>query len=310
MHGVAVAGAAEETARRQLGEAVGAVGPAAPATELAELLYARWYAPPRWPVDQSPHRPPDLVELLRAAHAGFLHWEGGWSAERVGRRGQVVARRAGAVRLLERSDYVAVGRPGLLPRPGDELSVCGRCDVADRTDGWWRTCGPSWPWTAPPRGLVRLYWSTRLAGLPGLVHRLTGLLADETEPWLLKCACTVDVHARDDATVLYLTPGTVHRRAGELVDAALALGGDARDGGPPLTLPVAGGLAAAIDPGGDDSFGSQRCRLVAEGIAAHRGAAPGGPSVLDAVVARLAGAGVDVSRPWAHRTDPLLPWER
>jgi hypothetical protein len=306
VHGVAVARPSEELTRRQLAEAVDAVDGEPASAMLAELLYARWYARPRWPVEVPRHWPPELVEVLRAAHAGSPRWEDGWRAERVGPRGQVVARRDAAVRLLERSDYTPVRRPGLLPRPGDELSITGRRDVADRADGWWRTCGRSWSWTVAPAGLVRLYWVVRLAGLPDLVHRLTSLLADEAEPWLLKCACDVDVYARADAVVLYLTADVVGRRAGALVDTALALGADARHGGPPLTLPVAPGLAAALDPGGDESFGSHRCRLVAEGIAAH---ASGGAAV-DAVVARLGRAGVDVSRPWARGSDPLLPWER
>lgn len=266
----------------------------------AEALYAHWYTRPQQPSEVPRGCPPDLVEMLRAAHAGFRSWEDGWRVESVGPRGQAILRRGAGVRLLERSDYSPIARRGLLPRPGDEVSVTSRRDRVDPDDGWWRTGGRSWSWVAAPAGLVRLYFNHELAGLPGLVAELTSLLADEPEPWLLKCATDPALHARTDATVAYLTADTLERREVEVLEIARAAGDHARAGGPPLTMPVAPGLAVAFDPGGDESFGAHRCRLIAE--------AKGG--TVKAVLARFASDGVDPARPWARREDPRLPWER
>jgi HopA1 effector protein family len=138
-----------------------------------------------------------------------------------------------------------------------------------------------------------------LAGLPALVAGLTSLLADEREPWLLKCATEATSHARSDSTIAYLTPGTLARRAAQLVEIALAARDHARAGRPPLTMPVAPGVAAALDPGDGESFGSHRCRLIAESA--------GG--TVASVLERFASEGVDPARPWARRDDPRLPWE-
>lgn len=266
----------------------------------AEALYAHWYALPRQPFEVPSGCPPDLVEMLRAAHPGFLDWEDGWCVESVGPRGQAVVRRGAQVRLLERSDYAPAIRRGLLPRPGDKVSVAGRRDRVEG-DGWWRTGGRSWSWvTAPTAGLVRLYFPRDVAGVPALVAALTRLLAAEPEPWLLKCATDPAQYARSDAVVAYLTTSTVERRAVQLVELALAGGDQAHPGGPPLTFPIAPGLTAAFDPGGDESFGVHRCRLIAE--------APTG--TVQAVLAWFASDGVDPARPWARMHDPLLPWER
>jgi hypothetical protein len=270
------------------------------ATVRTDALYAHWFARPRLPSEVPSRCPPDLVEMLRAAHAGFRDWEGGWRVENVGPRGQAVVRRGAEVRLLERSDYSPTTRRGLLPRAGDNVSVTCRRDRVDPDDGWWRTSGRSWSWIAAPAGLVRLYFNLELAGLPAFVSRLTGLLADEPEPWLLKCATDPTVHARTDATVVYLTPGTVGRRAAQVVEVAVGAGRHARAGRPPLTMQVVPGLAAAVDPGGDESFGMHRCRLIAE--------AAGG--TVEGVLERFAADGVDAGRPWARRDDPRLPWER
>src|SRR5215470_9763805 len=66
----------------------------------AEALYAQWYALPFQPFEVPDGCPPDLVEMLRAAHSGFLEWEDGWRVESVGARGQIVVRQDGQVRLL------------------------------------------------------------------------------------------------------------------------------------------------------------------------------------------------------------------
>jgi hypothetical protein len=309
------AAAAEAATRRELTRAVGIAvalasgAPGAGAPELAEHLYASWYA--LGVADEIPSAPaslpPTLAEMLRAAHAGSRRWEPGWVAERVGAAGRVVARRGTEVRLLDRPDYVGIDRLGLLPRPGDALVVSGRHDIVDIGGGWWRTAAAGWRWHTPPPGLVRLYWHAGVEGLPALVGGLTAELADEGDPWLLKCALAPAVHARADATVAYLTLDTVRRRANALVGLApraLRAGGDRR---PPLTLMVAPGLAAAFDPGGGESFGEHRCRLVAETVIA--GHARGEPPTVEDVVRRFAMDGVEGGRPWGRSDDPRLPWE-
>lgn len=294
----------EQRTLEELRSAVSLVdGMAGDTAAVAARLYAGWYACPPAPPARPEHLPPALVEMLRAAHAGARRWEAGWRVERVTRGGRVVARKGEAARIVERSDYVAVDRPGLLPRPGDEVRVTGCCDLVG-PDGWWRTWSPPPAWTSTPPGVVRLYWSLGLVGLPGLVSALTDELADEEDPWLLKCAVDPDVHCRADATVAYLTAGAVRRRAASMAEIAAGLGSSAGPNAPPLTLRVAPGLAAAVDPGEGESFGEHRCRLVAEALAGRRGPA------LDAVVDRLAADGVTPARPWARRDDPPLPWER
>jgi Ser/Thr protein kinase RdoA (MazF antagonist) len=266
----------------------------------AEALYTQWYAQPRQPFEVPPGCPPDLVEMLRAAHVGFLNWEGGWRVENVGPRGQAVVRRGSEMRLLERSDYSPATRQGLLPRPGDAVSVSSRRDFVDPGDGWWRTSGPAWTWTAAPRGMVRLYFNCDVVGVSILVATLTRMLADEPDPWLLKCAVDPAQYARSDVIIAYLTPGAVERRAVQIVEFVRSGNIQGRRDGPPLTLRVAPGLTAAFDPGGDESFGAHRCRLIAE-------AANGG---VQAILARFAADGISPARPWAHEVDPLLPWER
>jgi hypothetical protein len=266
----------------------------------AEVLYTQWYAQPSPGRTVPPGCPPDLTETFRAAHRGFLHWEAGWQVVQVGPRGEVLVRRDAELRMLERCDYAPVGRRGLLPRPGDEVCAAGIRDRVQR-DGWWRTAGRSWQWLRAPQGIVRLYLNVEFPALPAVIRRVTDALADETEPWLLKCAVDPAVHARTDAVVAYLPLDVVQRRADQLY-AIPGTDASVREDHPPLTLPVAAGIAAAYDPGGDESFGTHRCRLITEAVE-H------GEATVDGIVEYLAHQGIDEDRPWARRDDPRLPWE-
>lgn len=275
---------------------------------LAARLYGGWYARPVSPPAVPDNFPTDLVQVLRAADATGLRWDGGWTADRVNGDGRVIARRGSEVRMADRCDYVTRGAVGVLPRPGQALVLAGRRDRVDPDGSWWRTGGRTWRFTRPVPGLLRLYWNISLKHLPSLVARLTGVLWDEERPWMLKCATDLEVHARCDATVLYLSLQAIDELADAIDAIAAEFAPHARVGAPPLTLPIHPGVAVAVDPAPTESFGEHRCRLIAESLAADL------PDDDHAAVAAVAGtldaANIDLARPHALRTDSLLPWER
>jgi hypothetical protein len=274
--------------------------------QLAQLLYASWYAREFAPVSEPPEFPRELVQACRAADATTSSWSGGWIAEQVGPGGAVVARRGREIRFAARCDHVVVGRNGLLARPGDALELCGRRELLDPDGSWWRTSGESWRFRRAHAGLVRLYWNVELAQIPTLVGELTSMLASESRPWMLKVATQRAAHTRADANVLFLSRDAVASHADAVEALARRLGTDLREGAPPLTLPICRGLAAAFDPGGDESFGLHRCGLVAEAL---EGIGTDDPEPHERVRAHFESAGIDLERPYALRTDPLLPWE-
>jgi hypothetical protein len=155
---------------------------------------------------------------------------------------------------------------------------------------------------------VRFYWNVGIGHLPVLVRRLTVSLAGDRRPWMLKCATRPEVHARADATVLFLSWDAVGEVAPLIDSVAAELAGEVRPNSPPLTLPIQAGVTAAVDPGSDESFGMHRCRVITEGFLAAPRA--NGRRRLDSVVAAMTAEGIDSGRPHAMRTDPLLPWER
>ena len=274
--------------------------------ELTMMLYGSWYARAQGSVSIPERFPVDLIQALRAADATAREWDAGWVADRVAPDGRVIARRGKEVRMADRCDYVAPGAVGVLPQPGDELILAGRRDRAD--GGWWQTGGRAWRFTRTPPGLVRLYWSFQLGHLPELVSRVTEALAGHNRPWMLKCATDPEVHTRADATVLYLSWDALEDFAPRVDSIASALRPHARRGAPPLTLPIQPGVAAAVDPGPEESFGEHRCRLLVE---AFPSALPDdADAALVAIDERMTAEGLSLDRPYASRADALLPWER
>lgn len=275
--------------------------------ELADLLYATWYARAGVATASVPAGfPSDLVAVLRAAHGASQRWEEGWIVQRVGPAAMVAVARAGEHRLLYRSDYVAAARPGLQARIGDQVLATSRRDEVDPDGSWWRTRGRSWSDATPPLDLIRLYWSVQLAQLPRLVGLLTELLDQVEDPWMLKCAVDPAVHARADSVVLYLSREQVESLTDEIDAIRSGIQSNARATRPPFALAVGPGLAVAEDPGTGESFGQHRCRLVAEAVIEGGGDLA---RVTAAVVARFSADGIDPDRPHA-RGPRMLPWER
>jgi hypothetical protein len=274
---------------------------------LVAMLYDGWYARPFGSVALPASFPTDLVQVFRAADDTSNRWDGGWTAETVSPSGLVIARRGKEVRMAGRSDYLAVHRPGLLPVIGDGLELSGRRDRIDAEGAWWRTAGRSWRFSRAHPGLIRLYWNYELAYLPALIRRLTSLLAESDRPWMLKVAGRRETHVRADAAVLYLTRDAVGEMAPALDEISLDLSAHARPGAPPLALPVRPGLAVAVDPGENESFGQHRCRLIVEAL--HDGDLSDPSAAVGAILDHMRGVGIDADRPHAHRSDPRLPWE-
>jgi hypothetical protein len=273
--------------------------------EQAALLYAQWYARPVAPAVRPAGFPRDLVQVLRAADAAGDRWSDGWTIRRVAGNGRVIAQRRRDIRLADRCDVIVPGRVGLLPKVGDTALIADRHDHVDE-DGWWRTASATWPFVRPlGQPLVRMYWNVGLETLPALVGALTALLGTDTRPWMLKSACDPAAHCRADATVLFAVAELVEQRRRELDAIADDFVDAARAGAPPLTLRCRPGLAIAVDPGGDESFGEHRCRLIAEALCDTE--APGDP--LARIARRYAADGIGLARPFTHRGAPRIAWE-
>ncbi len=274
--------------------------------QLATLLYERWYAPPS---GASPGRldPAEVSAHYQAADAASGRFEPGWIVlhpkvawARIGPPAspwQVPAARGAETRWVDPVDLYADDGVGLRPAAGASITVSSRLDSVELLPGWWTSMSRAWSSGSPP--LVRLYWSVPPEHACRLVDGLTGSL-DPGAPYALKCPLDLDRCRRPDAVVLYLPSSAWKTMCPGLTAGYRRVQAWLRPLVPALTLRLARGLALAEDPG-VDSFGTNRCRMLAGGLAdARRAGITDAGVLLDAAVGTLARHGVDPDSPWRN----------
>ena len=236
----------------------------------------------------------NLVDVLRAAHVDAGRWLSGWTVTGVSTRGRVAVSCDGQQRIVSRADVLPVERPCLPPRAGDPVQTVARRDALDESGSFWFTYGGTWDEAALPPELVRLYWHVPRRSTPALVRSITDHLGRTEISYALKIAVEDRDVDRPDRAVLYV--GSDVADAGPAVRAAYAeAGGELCDPVPRLSERLARGLAVAEDPANGESFGENRCRLIADGLAGGQGGSRA-ERVAD-VLRHLGEAGLDPARP-------------
>ena len=269
--------------------------------ELADRLYAQWYAAPVTPAPE-PLGPP-LAGLLDARTLTVGTWTSA-TVRRVDPAGGLVVRDPGGHHRAvlpgrwARPGGDAGGGSSLPPRDGQQVLVppVGGPVVAE---SWWRTWSPGWTHPAPAEPLTRIYLCVRLDSLVHVLGRVVEALVGLDVPWLLKCAVDAAALTRPDRVVVYLPDGDAPR-AVEVLDEVCR--GWLEPHTPPLTQVVAPGLAWAQDDGDGASFGENRCAALAPAVAAWLGTADRRPEDGELAGRRgLREAGIDDRRPHLRR---------
>ena len=251
-----------------------------------------------------PIQPPgpgdDLTPALSAANASRERWDAGWQVVQTFPTGQVLARKGTIDRLFWPGDFVTHDAPGMPPRLGGSLSVFLRRDSTTVQPGFYFAFGESAVDPLDDENLVRFYWNVAAESAPLLTRLVTAVLNRFGVPFRFKTLCIRAHYYRFDAAVLFANRRH-HRIAAELMIGVYeAVRGGLGPETPLFTKELAPGLGLAEDPGGGESFGMSRCRMLSEGLWAAHGLALESPRArAQAVIAHMAGQGVSLERPYA-----------
>ena len=273
--------------------------PGALVDALADRLYGDFYvtggvAPPV-AVPERPRGPWPSADALafRRANSGRGSPQPGWTVETID-ADEVIIRRPGALRLraarhevLVRSWPPAAGEAATLIRPAETLG---------RPTGFYTAFGDAGEGTEAD-ALDRFYWNARPSGRASLVEALTGAFNRAAVPFRMKVLHD-PATLRCDAAVLY-TASDLRSSASVLVArVSREVSGLLGRPVPALTLRLAPGLGFAEDPGGDESFGTHRCRLLAEAlVAAASDGATSSTERVDVIARAFSEAGLSLDRP-------------
>lgn len=208
----------------------------------------------------------DLTGDLTQANVGQERWEPGWQVTQFLSSGELAVQRNGLNRLLWPGDYLTPDGPGGMPRKGSYVSVFCRKHSTSLQPGFYFVFGETLGDQQDESSPLRFYWHVAAAGITALVGGLTRELNRFPVPFRFKCLTRSALYARADAAVLFVARRMYPVVAGLVEDTYHRVAPQLRADAPLFAKPLAPGLALAEDPGNGESFGSHRCRLVAEAL--------------------------------------------
>jgi hypothetical protein len=237
------------------------------AAELYSSLYCQGRpVPARWGEPQPFVPDPSLASALSRANTGGGSWESGWTVERVAEPDVVVVKSRLRMRISAGNCRAPAGM-----RPGAAVTVRVPKEHVWLAPGFYTALSDA-PLDGPfSHGVLRVYWHVRPSGASQLMHALSARLNALTMPFRLKVADHPTRLDRCDGAVLYLPGERFDAARPTLLATAAELAGHLQPSIPAFTLPLLPGVGLAEHAGGTESFGSHRCRLLAEAIVrAHR----------------------------------------
>src|SRR5215213_62336 len=208
----------------------------------------------------------DLTPALSEANATRERWDTGWQVYQVLPSGQVMAHKQGRTRALWPGEFLSTDAPGLAPRPGMNLSVFFMRETRTMQPGFYFAFGEAQAGEPDNFSLARFYWNVRAEGAVPLMRAVTRGLNRFQVPFRIKCLTNSAFYTRNDAAVLYVDKRFYRVTARALAKVHAEVSRHLRPDAPLFTKPLAGGLALAEEPYTGESFGMQRCRILAEGI--------------------------------------------
>ncbi|GMU60232.1 MAG: hypothetical protein AMXMBFR34_19950 [Myxococcaceae bacterium] len=259
---------------------------------LSEWLYQRYFI--GW---REPGRPREdlagdaafVAELL--ARVGEAQtWEAGFRVAQRTRAGAFVER--DGLRLW------VTDLTGLWPRPtreGQRVAVRVPCARESAIPGFFTVVSRAGR-LEPGEPHLKLYLNVAPRAVPALLEGLVSHPSLRRARFEAKVGNEPAHYCRRDTALLYVDARDYRLVARWCLAFRRRHRSAFRAASPPMTWPLAPGLSAAESPPGDEeSYGAQRCRLLAEALVGARQAQADWRS---AVAARFAEEGLNWTRPW------------
>ena len=265
-------------------------GPAGPAGGLAEALYGRFYIVP-CPVPQQAEA--GFLDRLRAANPVSQRFEDGWTVAVVEPGAVLLADPRGRQRRASPAEVVPVA--GALA-PGGPVRLAVARETVTAPNGHYVIFGRPIRDARSGRQ-ARFYWNVAPAGAAGLLTALGSALERRRIPFQAKVPVAPALYGRADCGVLYLNFEDIEASLDIVADIRAAAQETLRDETPLFARRLAPGLAFAESPPTNESFGMQRCRLVAEGLVSACGRGATEPEArIEAICERFLHYGLDPGR--------------
>ena len=278
-----------------------AVGRAFRVATLERVLYESFYCPgvptpsPLQERRVAPRSDPPFAEELSTANVGRGCWEKGWRIE--ARRGEDLLVGKDGLHVLVAPSRAKVPAGG--PLTGSPVQIRLPKELPYASPGFYTALGDTDLRVESARGLLRLYFHVVPSAAPNFMAAVTSALNERSIAFRLKIVDSPERFARCDAAVLYV--GVADFEYIRPLIHGLSSRSDVRlhERAPAFTKKLRPGIGLAEQPASGESFGTDRCRLLAEGIIeAHDLGARRSDERLAVVVAHFGSRGIDLEAPY------------
>jgi HopA1 effector protein family len=251
-----------------------------------------------WGSRQSPADSVCFIRALSAANAGTGCRENGW--EVISSSADEAAVRKDGLTLIVRPDAcirpdgvpLRAGLPVCLSLPGERKSLSPGYYMALSNQG--DTSNDALP-------IVRLYWNLKQEGAVIFISYFTRVLNDANIFFRLKVLNNPSAYIRCDAGVLYFCKADYPMISAIFQDAITKLVAYLKPDIPLFTKFVAPGIGLAEDPGTPESFGQNRCGILADAlINTYERGVRGLDRKLEIIEEHFAAKRIDLGRPYLN----------
>jgi hypothetical protein len=183
---------------------------------------------------------------------------------------------------------------------GAQIGLCLPNELLNMSPGFYMALGNR---ELPPDGaaLIRFYWHLTPDTAAAFVRKATARLNDLHLAFRLKVLRDPALYTRCDAGVVYALAEEYSVVSEVLADVHGEIASGLRPSVPAFVKQLAPGLGFAEDPGGWQSFGEHRCRLLADAlVSAFEADAHTVPDRVATVVDRFAQEGIDLDAPFLN----------
>jgi len=232
--------------------------------DLQSRIYEEAYCRPLGTRVDPPANPVSLIETLSAANAGRDRWESGWLLAQTMPNGHAMARKGDWGSLFAPGEFAPASGGAL--GPGAPLHVLFARESRTQQPGFYIANGETpAPFGADSR-MTRIYWHITEQGAVPLLHGVTTLLNRYQIPFRFKTLSYSGVYSRADAAVLFFS-ARYHQIVRRLLPSLRdEVRNHLRPATPLFTRRLDDGIGMAEDPANGESFGMNRCRLLAQAI--------------------------------------------
>jgi len=209
---------------------------------------------------------PVFVKQLSDANKSRERLCPGWRVIQQLPTGHFVAEKNGLTRLLFAGEFISHTK---LRGPVEEetpISIFRPRESTTMHPGFYFIFGEALGDDQDDRDLLRFYWNVKAEGATKLVNSLTSALNRFQVSFRLKILNNPAAYVRGDAAVLYLSKRFYHLAAELLSDVYKQITDGLNADTPLFSKKLAPGLGLAEEPTTGESFGEQRCRILAQAL--------------------------------------------